>query len=329
MRMELSDRAIAYALQLLAQFDSHISAKTLWKSINDGLPRYRHPSDELLTQFDGHISAKTLWKSFNGGLPRHRHPGDEPFSALHCISYFGIAEVTNTLVRMKRWEVNEVDGAGTTPLMWAARQGHEEVVRLLLRQKHIQPDLQDGIYGRTALSWAARNGCEGVVKVFLGPRFVNPASIGRRWGRVARAIDVLFLGRYVKPDRSCGFGRTPLSWAADNGHEGIVKLLLDRKDVNPEIPDTTYGQTPLSCAAENGREGVVKLLLGRKDVNPDSLSKSGRTPLSWAAANGHEGIVKLLLDRKDVNPEITDTSYGQAPLSWAAENGREGAAKLT
>jgi len=29
--------------------------------------------------------------------------------------------------------VNETDGAGATPLMWAARYGHEEVVRLLLR----------------------------------------------------------------------------------------------------------------------------------------------------------------------------------------------------
>ena len=29
-----------------------------------------------------------------------------------------------------------------------------------------------------------------------------------------------------------------------NGHEGVVKLLLGREDVNPDRPDN-YGQTPL------------------------------------------------------------------------------------
>ena len=73
MRMELSDLAKAFAL-------------------------------ELLSQFDGHLSAKSLWKSINGGLPFYFNPGDKPFSALHCVSYFGIVEVANTLIKMKRWD---------------------------------------------------------------------------------------------------------------------------------------------------------------------------------------------------------------------------------
>jgi len=60
--------------------------------------------------------------------------------------------------------VNQRDSAGVTPLLWAARYGHEEVVRLLLREKHIQPDPQDASYGRTALSWIAENGHEGSVR---------------------------------------------------------------------------------------------------------------------------------------------------------------------
>ena len=55
---------------------------------------------------------------------------------------------------------------------------------------------------------------------------------------------------------------------------------------------------------------MVKLLLGRKDVNPDSSTILGRTPLSLVAENGYEGIAKLLLEREDVNPNIPDTVYG-------------------
>jgi len=133
----------------------------------------------------------------------------------------------------------------------------------------------------------------------------------------------------VNPDQpDTKYGWTPLSWAAENGHEGIVKMFLERDDVNPDRSDTN-GWTPLSLAAENGHEGIVKMLLERDDVNPDQVDRlCGRTPLSWAAKNGHEGIVKMLLERDDVNPDQVDTLYGQTPLSWAAEDGHEGIVKM-
>ena len=50
-----------------------------------------------------------------------------------------------------------------------------------------------------------------------------------------------------------------------------------------------------SCAASNGHEGLLKLLLARDDVNPNKSNRFGWTPLSEAICNGHEGVVKLLL----------------------------------
>ena len=44
----------------------------------------------------------------------------------------------------------------------------------------------------------------------------------------------------------------------------------------------------------NGHEGVVKLLLGRDDVNPDKLDNQGQTALSCAAKNGYTGVIALL-----------------------------------
>ena len=64
-----------------------------------------------------------------------------------------------------------------------------------------------------------------------------------------------------------------------------MKLLLGLEDVNPDTPDTEHGRTPLSWAAENGYKGIVRLLLEREDVDPNSSSKSGQTPLRVAAQN--------------------------------------------
>ena len=270
MRAELSDQSELLALQLLDQFNSHIAAELLWESIKEEF------ADLLF-----HL---------------HRESNCKGFSALHCISYFGIAKVANTLIEMDKWDVNRKDGGGITPLIWASICGHEEVVRSLLREKNIQPNRWDTYDGRTALSWAAGCGHEGVVRLLLGPQFLNPGSIGRLWG-APLVMDILFGRLYISPDTSDKYDRTPLLWAAQNGHEGIAKLLLERKDVNPDTPNK-YDRTPLSLAAGNGHEGVVKLLLERKDVNPNTPDIFyGRTPLSWAAEKGHKGVVKLLLRR--------------------------------
>src|SRR5947209_6695120 len=71
-------------------------------------------------------------------------------------------------------------------------------------------------------------------------------------------------------------GRTPLSWAASEGHEKMVGLLLDREGINPNSKDNN-GRMPLTWAANNGRESVVRLLLDRDGVNPDSKDRYGRT----------------------------------------------------
>ena len=219
------------------------------------------------------------------------------FQGIHYAAYFGLnGAVTKLLFKNPKVDADFKSEDGRTPLLWAAGNGHEGVVKLLL-EKDVDVDSKDSIYGQTPLSCAAENGHEGVVKLLLD-----------------KVADVDSKGKY---------GRTPLSWAARNGHEGVVKLLLDKAvDVDPK---GDYGRTPLSWAAEKGHEGVVKLLL-EKAVDVDSKGDYGLTPLSWAARNGHEGVAKLLLE-KAIDVDSKD-EYGRMPLWYAAENKREGVVKL-
>jgi ankyrin repeat protein len=117
--------------------------------------------------------------------------------------------------------------------------------------------------------------------------------------------------------------RTPLHLAAVDGHEAVVKLLLE-KEADVESKDTNI-QTPLSLAATRGHEPVVKLLL-EKEADVESKDTDNRTPLSLAAGNGHKAVVKLLLE-KEADVESKDT-YNWTPLSLAAMHGREAVVKL-
>ena len=116
------------------------------------------------------------------------------------------------------------------------------------------------------------------------------------------------------------YGRTPLSWAAENGHEVVVKLLLEQ-GAELESKDTRYGRTPLSWAAENGHEAVVKLLLEQGAQLESKDTQYGRTPLLWAAGNGHEGMVQLLLEQ-GANINVEDKS-GLTALQLSSFNFQE------
>jgi len=78
-------------------------------------------------------------------------------------------------------------------------------------------------------------------------------------------------------------------------------MLLGRNDIDPNAADKD-GQTPLWWAAENNDEGVVGILLERSDLNPNTINTGcGLTLLSLAARVGYEEMVGMLLEQSDIN----------------------------
>ncbi|KID85906.1 Ankyrin repeat-containing domain protein [Metarhizium guizhouense ARSEF 977] len=131
-------------------------------------------------------------------------------------------------------------------------------------------------------------------------------------------------GQLVKnnmdPNSRDADNQTPMSYAAENGHVAVVKLLLDHgADANLNFK---FGsESPLFNAASRGHLAIVKLLLDNgADANKDVLSR----PLEYAARRGYLAIVKLLLDNgADANKDVHSK-----PLDHAARRGYLAIVKL-
>ncbi|KAI8712988.1 NACHT domain-containing protein [Fusarium sp. LHS14.1] len=130
------------------------------------------------------------------------------------------------------------------------------------------------------------------------------------------------------------------------GHEAIVKLLLEKENVDPDSKNAAqrnWGRTLLSYAAENGHESIVELLVNTGRVNIDAVDEigpfdlftwpgSGLTPLGAAAENDHLGVVKILLangaDPAYKHSYEGQTQHSETPLARATKSGHEAIAKL-
>jgi ankyrin repeat protein len=257
------------------------------------------------------------------------------------------AEKPSLLDYILRWEEenksdSETDSeTGKTALQWAAAEGLEDIVRLVLEIKNeisvqkqsrgsaLQNDTDNEI--QRAFELAAQNGRGEVVRAFLtlAPTLKNCEDAVK-----------------MRTDDAW----TALNLAASNGHEKVVQVLVDwsrnnhpdtaRQDIMSALPltrqydvmktlldnrdlmphDTEGEETPLHRAARNGQSDIVQLLL-KIGEHPTVRDPEGRTPLHLAAENGHEEVVDWLCAAKAAVNEKDEN--GWTPLHMAAWEGHE------
>ncbi|KAL9113110.1 MAG: hypothetical protein Q9227_002722 [Pyrenula ochraceoflavens] len=147
------------------------------------------------------------------------------------------------------------------------------------------------------------------------------------------------------------YQKSALSWACENGHESVAKILLSQGNFsrariddpllpNPKITEklTNYlskhdfvnsrdklGQTPLHHAVSAGNRNLVNLLIENK-ADLAAVSKRAQTPLLTGIFKKREAIVQLLLEKGADIKFHEGTS--ESPLAAAVSNSSEAMTKL-
>ncbi|KAH0563181.1 hypothetical protein GP486_002248 [Trichoglossum hirsutum] len=181
-------------------------------------------------------------------------------------------------------------------------------------QLSLHIEAQNGIARRTQLSKELRT---------HSPLY-NAIAAGHR-SVVKYLLNLEDIQRLSKPEE----GGTLLTTAATNGHEEIVEMLTNHKDIISKFLEQNYLiKAKLYNAVRSGKEGLVKELLPQAGPDYDMPDRNGCSMLMYAALNGLEYTVEYLL-QKGANvgkigncPEATaSTSPDQSALILAVFNG--------
>jgi ankyrin repeat protein len=263
-----------------------------------------------------------LWFPFCRHKSAHLRVGPSWKNLVLFVAYLGLNNLM-VVLPIDKMKIDVKDQKGRTALIWAAKEGHEVMVELLIKNG-ANVNVQGGFYG-TALQEACANGDKAVVRLLLekgadvniqGGHYSTALRAACLGGR--EAVVRLLLEKGADVNVQGDFYSTVLQEACANGHEAVVRLLLEKgADVN--IQGGRYS-TALRAACERRHEAIVKLLLQTGKVNIDSRDNAGRTLLSHVAEYADATAVEILLQICQADPNSKDNN-NRTPISWAAEYG--------
>eukprot|EP00435_Cladocopium_sp_Y103_P027787 s500_g6.t2 len=214
---------------------------------------------------------------------------------------------------------NVTDADGSTPLHYAAQNGHLKSVQLLL-EASAKKDVEDKANGHTPLHWASVGGHLDVVSFLIEAGADKEkasqdgtTALGFAAGRGHLAVVRFLLKAGADREHATNAGQTPLGIAATCGRLDVVRLLVE-SGAQTETP----GRTPLEMAIGQGQPDVVRFLV-EAGADIEYVRKTGQTPLAFAAGLGHLDIVRFLVES---GCDIEKAPQGMSALMFAATEGQ-------
>lgn len=217
-------------------------------------------------------------------------------------------------------DIDKVDEEGYTALMYAALEGHENLVSvLLLGNADVNKSAKDGL---TPLLLSCVEGNINIIKKLLLKK-ANFNAVDKDGNGVLHIAAIngyseickFFVDLKVDLNFKNKQGRTPLHLAAEEGHANTSETLI-KMGANPKL--RAFDKSPLDLAAENGHKNVCRVIIN-SGVKVNSSSRCEHTALHLAARHGHLEVVKLLVEEFGADINVKN-QYNNTPLSLAVHS---------
>ena len=244
---------------------------------------------------------------------------DEGVTPLIIASYGNRVNSVSMLLTDPRVNVNAETPDGSSALDVACERNHDNVVRLLIETgKLSKTSINKNINNKGfALFIAAGNGYLKIVQQLLQsshieinmsgmdnePNWISPLYVAAQEKHIE--IVKLFLERYDLNLTNLGQAGHSLRVAVENDDGPMVDLLLSKFNaaiVNAR--EKRNGYTALIGAAQHNLYEIMKTLLNVDGIDANATTNDGQTPLMIACGGGNADCVKLLLSNKSVCDRI-------------------------
>ncbi|KAL9615299.1 MAG: hypothetical protein Q9167_000270 [Letrouitia subvulpina] len=253
-----------------------------------------------------------------------------------------LSKASKEMVRSKFLDyINTQHRSGKTALIDCAERGHVDSLRLLL--SHGADFTLRGNRNRNPLNWAARNGHTEIVTMLLDTArersgdqkhfrdFLDNQCVEGKTPLMEAAENnqILAVQRLLDygADYTIGkkVGVTPLHAASWNGFNEVAVALLNQGSQDPDHERFVHlinrsndqGKTALIDASETGRDRIVAMLL-ENGADYTIQSNDGFTALHWSAFRNRFNVVRLLLEKA-----FAQSTHSEIGQDEAAKNFRD------
>ena len=241
-----------------------------------------------------------------------------------------------------QFDVNEgdADAHTETPLMYACRENHTEIIKMLLQHPQIDINKLEEGYDNSAFTFACYNREQSLAPIKLmlsyGETHKDTVDFSNRipldlvrtkeifqylleekkiysandiptWylmDTINQDAGVWLIEKYGDSiDFNSGRYLSPLQMACHEGYQQIVRTILQRKDVDVNYVSDEKNIAILEATWHNCSIPCAKLLLERPELNLNCCDENGCNPLMLACKWGSLDVAKVIIQRNvlDIN----------------------------